>query len=139
MALVSAPSQSPLTHCSIPYPYYTPRKIFFKSTFFWGRLGKEFSSLSSLFLISLDLIRYRQAKHTIICMTSQFPSLSDFMIAILNMFISVVNLSTLLLFSAGLRKSLTPFYVMQFFTEWKTIMKGMGPPSNTFLIKPMHL
>lgn len=74
-----------------------------------------------------------------ICMTSNSFALSDFIIAILNMFIFVISLSTLLLSSAGLKNSLTPSYVKQFFTEWKTIMKCVSPPPNIFFIKPVHL
>lgn len=130
MALVSASSYCLLTTV-YPHILLYPKENLSKPE----RLGEKFSSLSLPFLMSSDLKRqvrkHNENPHNVKLFHSFRFSNCHFKF--------VISLSTLLLSSAGLKSSLTPSYVKQFFTEWKTIMKCVSPPSNTFLIKSVHL
>ena len=138
MALVSASSYRLWTHCLTQYPYYSLRKTFFKRAFFSGRLGEEFSSLSLPPLISSDLERNRKEKHTTkVCMIGTLSLSSRALRWTFKICSLCSHLRKCLLSSAGLKNSLTPSYVKQFLTELKAIMKCVGLPLNTFLIKPM--
>lgn len=123
MALVST-SCGPLTCCLIQHPYYILMKSFFKSASFSGRWNEYFSSLRLLSHKWSVFIRKREEKHTTkICMTAHYPSLPD------------LYAGHLKYVHFCIQSQNSPFIL----SGMEAIMKCVGPPSDTFLIKPMCL